>query len=385
MIIIVEQLAIILYLHSVDKLERLYYLSTVNYHYLKVLENKRTDYINILCNLIFSKAQSEKFLNLIQRNKVENIESHRWSEKRYCGVMFVNIWGWDEQTIEENAKQKVEPKDSNYEDELQNKKVLNEIICELDGLLDKKKFWVVEKIKVIGNTYMLAIGLNDDAIGEGDDGRDGQYLKKLIHLANEMFIILERFNYHAITNYTLKVGINNGYVIAGLIGTKRLSFDIWGDTVNVASRMCTTSKDGRIQIPARFCHLLQGFQVEQRGKVFVKGKGSMDTLYIGSQTDVLEIGCSTKQSNRRRSSLGPFLSASEEEGLKFPNRISNSTSEPGSECGTSLIMTPLSDRPRSIGMVKANRHVIDFDSLIHVLQYLDDEKGDTSEGGEAYK
>ena len=84
-----------------------------------------------------------------------------------------------------------------------------------------------------------------------------------------------------------RVGLNFGDVTAGVIGTTKLYYDIWGDSVNIASRMDSTGVQGRIQVPERCMHVLsEWYTFEMRGSIFVKGKDHMSTyLLVGRKPD----------------------------------------------------------------------------------------------------
>jgi guanylate cyclase len=89
---------------------------------------------------------------------------------------------------------------------------------------------------------------------------------------------------------TLRIGINSGPVVAGVIGTKRFLYDLWGDAVNIASRMETNGTPGEIQITRATYELLKDeFVCTLRGTIEVKGKGPMETWYlVGSRSDGAE-------------------------------------------------------------------------------------------------
>jgi class 3 adenylate cyclase len=81
--------------------------------------------------------------------------------------------------------------------------------------------------------------------------------------------------------FQLRIGINTGPVIAGVIGMRKFAYDLWGDTVNIASRMETTGMGGRIQVtPEVYNRLKQRFTFEPRGPVLVKGRGQMDSFWL---------------------------------------------------------------------------------------------------------
>ncbi len=79
----------------------------------------------------------------------------------------------------------------------------------------------------------------------------------------------------------LRIGINCGRVVAGVIGQRKFAYDLWGDTVNVASRMEASSEPGKIQVPDELARKLSGcFEFEARGEIEVKGKGVMATSFL---------------------------------------------------------------------------------------------------------
>ena len=79
----------------------------------------------------------------------------------------------------------------------------------------------------------------------------------------------------------VRIGVHCGPVTAGVIGTKRLQYDVWGDTVNVASRMESTGEAGKIQVSEAFAQLVaNGHALDARGEVDIKGKGSMTTYWL---------------------------------------------------------------------------------------------------------
>lgn len=82
----------------------------------------------------------------------------------------------------------------------------------------------------------------------------------------------------------IRIGIHSGSFVAGVIGTKKFIYDLWGDTVNTASRMESTGLPGRVQVSeATHALLAAHFQLEERGEIEVKGKGKMRTYLLGPQ------------------------------------------------------------------------------------------------------
>ncbi|KAM8946749.1 adenylate cyclase type 7 isoform 2-T2 [Pelodytes ibericus] len=163
-------------------------------------------------------------------------------------------------------------------------RLLNEIIADFDELLMKPKFSGVEKIKTIGSTYMAAAGLTATPEQENKQAqeRKNAQIGIIVEYAMALMLKLDGINRHSFNNFRLRVGINHGPVIAGVIGAKKPQYDIWGNTVNVASRMETTGELGKIQTTEETCHILEGlgYSCECRGLINVKGKGELRTYYV---------------------------------------------------------------------------------------------------------
>uniref|UniRef100_A0AAY4DK92 adenylate cyclase n=1 Tax=Denticeps clupeoides TaxID=299321 RepID=A0AAY4DK92_9TELE len=156
---------------------------------------------------------------------------------------------------------------------------LNEIIVDFDELLSKPKFNAVEKIKTVGSTYMAACGLTA--------GGDGSYnhVRLMIEFAMALIRKLENINSHSFQNFKLRIGINHGPVIAGVIGAHKPQYDIWGNTVNVASRMDSTGELNKIQVTEETKKIAEvlGYSLTLRGVINVKGKGQLTTYFINHE------------------------------------------------------------------------------------------------------
>lgn len=160
-------------------------------------------------------------------------------------------------------------------------RVLNELIGDFDELLRKPEFKSVEKIKTIGATYMAASGLNVQQMAENDDDCPYTHLRALFNFALEMMGVLDDFNKNMLGfGFKLRIGFNHGPLTAGVIGTTKLLYDIWGDTVNIASRMDSTGVECRVQVSEESHAVLSamGLEFDYRGTVNVKGKGEMRTF-----------------------------------------------------------------------------------------------------------
>jgi adenylate cyclase len=132
----------------------------------------------------------------------------------------------------------------------------------------------LEKIKTIGDSYMAASGVpvrkadHAEAIAE-------LALRMRDHTASSKF---------AGRPIRLRIGVSSGPVVAGIIGSRKFAYDLWGDTVNTASRMESTGVPGQIQVSSSTCELIKDrFVCEPRGLVTVKGKGQMETYLLVSR------------------------------------------------------------------------------------------------------
>ncbi|CAJ0940067.1 unnamed protein product, partial [Mesorhabditis belari] len=174
-------------------------------------------------------------------------------------------------------------------------RLLNEIVCEFDKLLSKPKFSSVEKIKTVGSTYMAASGLNEAEIDEMPfDGNDAMLRRRMenaafrnatvmIEFAMAMAQLLEVLNRDSFQNFELRIGMSVGSLVAGVIGAQKPQYDIWGNTVNLASRMDTHGEPRKIHVTTEMGQLLKraGFRVHSRGKIKVKGvKDMMETFFL---------------------------------------------------------------------------------------------------------
>ncbi|GFY63564.1 adenylate cyclase type 2, partial [Trichonephila inaurata madagascariensis] len=168
--------------------------------------------------------------------------------------------------------------------------LLNEIICDFDLELGEREFQAVEKIKTIGSTYMAACGLQSQERGSLQmEENPVRNVITLVKFAVSMMAKLNEINKDAMQDFQLRVGISVGPVMAGVVGTVKPQYDIWGDTVNVASRMESTGIVGRIQVTKEVAELLSTsespFNCESRGKIFVKGKGELVTYLLRTPYD----------------------------------------------------------------------------------------------------
>uniref|UniRef100_A0A8C9SDQ0 adenylate cyclase n=1 Tax=Scleropages formosus TaxID=113540 RepID=A0A8C9SDQ0_SCLFO len=158
-------------------------------------------------------------------------------------------------------------------------RLLNEIIVDFDELLSKPKFSGVEKIKTIGSTYMAAVGLTVP-----DYNVASRHVRTMVEFAISLRMKLEQINTHSFNDFKLRIGINYGPVIAGVIGAHKPQYDIWGNAVNVASRMESTGVLDKIQVTEETAEVVQslGYGVTLRGVIMVKGKGELTTYFLNT-------------------------------------------------------------------------------------------------------
>jgi class 3 adenylate cyclase len=141
-----------------------------------------------------------------------------------------------------------------------------------DQIIEK---YGIEKIKTIGDAYMCAGGLPFPSV---------DHPKKMVMAACEIAAFVEetkKCKPEGITCFDIRIGINTGPVVAGVVGLKKFAYDIWGDTVNVASRMESMSDAGKINVSEYTYELIKdSYDCEFRGEIEVKNKGIMKMFYV---------------------------------------------------------------------------------------------------------
>jgi class 3 adenylate cyclase len=153
--------------------------------------------------------------------------------------------------------------------------VLNDVFTVFDGLVD---MYGLEKVKTIGDAYMVVGGMTD---GRPD------HAERIAAMALELGASIGRIESAVRLGIAFRTGIHCGPVVAGVIGTRKFIYDVWGDTVNLASRMESQGVPGRIQVSYAMKERLAGtFTFEPRGLVDVKGKGPMPTWFLAGHAGV---------------------------------------------------------------------------------------------------
>ena len=145
---------------------------------------------------------------------------------------------------------------------------------EFDEIISK---YNIEKIKTIGDSYMCVAGLN------GNDGDD--HAVSMIHAAFDIMHFIEKTKRERTKRqkpyFNIRIGINSGAVVAGVVGSKKFAYDIWGDSVNVAARLQQSSEPGRINIShSTYLQTKDQFVFTSRGKIAIKNRGELEMYFV---------------------------------------------------------------------------------------------------------
>ncbi|MGL5195769.1 MAG: adenylate/guanylate cyclase domain-containing protein, partial [Chroococcales cyanobacterium] len=230
----------------------------INRYFQEIQESKK-ELENLVAEVEIARDQSEKLLlNILPHTIAQQLKQGVYPIAESfpnATVLFADLVGFTQLSTEVPAVELVE--------------LLNKIFSIFDRLAER---YEVEKIKTIGDAYMVAGGLPqphpDCAKAIAQMALDMQ--REVRQLAAETGIPL-----------TIRIGINNGPVVAGVIGIKKFIYDLWGDAVNTASRMESHGIPGQIQVSEVTYFLLRDrFQFESRGAINVKGKGMMKTYLL---------------------------------------------------------------------------------------------------------
>jgi adenylate cyclase len=147
--------------------------------------------------------------------------------------------------------------------------LLNQIVSAFDALAGRHG---VEKIKTIGDAYMVAAGVPEPV---------SDHAVRLARMGLDMLTVVEQVAAEIGQPFAIRIGLASGPVMAGVIGTKRITYDLWGDTVNLAARLESHGEPGRVQVSDDTRRLIEAdFTIEPRGSIDVKGLGQQQTWFV---------------------------------------------------------------------------------------------------------
>uniref|UniRef100_A0A8B9QS64 adenylate cyclase n=1 Tax=Apteryx owenii TaxID=8824 RepID=A0A8B9QS64_APTOW len=265
--VVLAVFALALYLHAqqVESTARLDFLWKLQATGEKEEMEELQAYNRRLLHNILPKDVAAHFLARERRN-----DELYYQSCECVAVMFASISNFSEFYVELEANN----------EGVECLRLLNEIIADFDEIISEQKYRQLEKIKTIGSTYMAASGLNDTTYDREGRSHVAALADYAMHLMEQMKYI----NEHSFNNFQMKIGLNMGPVVAGVIGARKPQYDIWGNTVNVSSRMDSTGVPDRIQVTADLYQVLaaKGYALECRGVVKVKGKGEMTTYFLNA-------------------------------------------------------------------------------------------------------
>ncbi|XP_054471102.1 adenylate cyclase type 5 [Anoplopoma fimbria] len=265
--VVITVFVLALYLHAqqVESTARLDFLWKLQATEEKEEMEELQAYNRRLLHNILPKDVAAHFLQRERRN-----DELYYQSCECVAVMFASISNFSEFYVELEANN----------EGVECLRLLNEIIADFDEIISEDQFRQLEKIKTIGSTYMAASGLNDSTYDKA--GRS--HIRALADYAMRMMDQMKYINEHSFNNFKMKIGLNIGPVVAGVIGARKPQYDIWGNTVNVASRMDSTGVPEKIQVTADMYQVLSSYNytLEYRGLVTVKGKGEMMTYFLTS-------------------------------------------------------------------------------------------------------
>lgn len=223
------------------------------------LENANYHLIHSNEALDAERQRSERLLRNILpapiAERIKNGEKLIADKYESVTVMFLDIVGFTPIAAAMTAEELVQ--------------MLNEMFIALDTVLERHG---VEKIKTMGDSYMMVSGAPESS---------PQHAHHAARAALELLEAMQEFNEHKKVALQIRVGLHSGAVVAGVIGQNKFAYDLWGDTVNIASRMESHGTPGKIHCSEAAHALLRGeFEFAERGTVELKGRGVMKTYFL---------------------------------------------------------------------------------------------------------
>jgi len=233
-------------------------------HMLEQLINKRTE------DLIIEKEKTESLLaNVLPKNTASEIMEKGKAAKikyNFVTVLFSDIQGFTKIAEEMNPEVLIDE--------------LDKFFFHFDSVVERLG---IEKIKTIGDAYMCAGG-----IPEKNRTNPVEVILAALEMQAYMTKLKEASQVQGMKYWDIRIGIHTGTVVAGVVGQKKLSYDIWGDTVNTASRMESSGEAGKINISGTTYEFVKEFFIfEYRGKMPVKYKGELDMYFVNGITPEL--------------------------------------------------------------------------------------------------
>jgi class 3 adenylate cyclase len=228
-------------------------------HMLEQIINKRTE------DLIIEKEKSENLLeNVLPKNTASEIMEKGKATKikyNFVTVLFSDIQGFTKIAEETNPEVLIDE--------------LDKFFFYFDSVVERLG---IEKIKTIGDAYMCAGG-----IPEKNRTNPVEVILAALEMQVYMSRLKESTDLEGMKFWDIRIGIHTGTVVAGVVGQRKLSYDIWGDTVNTASRMESSGEAGKINISGTTYEFVKDFFIcEHRGKMPVKYKGELDMYFVNS-------------------------------------------------------------------------------------------------------
>jgi len=226
----------------------------------KLLEqtiNKKTE------EIISKNVKTDALLaNVLPRNTADEIMTKGKAEKvkyNFVTVLFSDIQGFTQIAEEMNPELLIDE--------------LDKFFLQFDTVVEK---YGIEKIKTVGDAYMCAGGLP-----EKNRTNPVEVILAALEMQEYMKKIKEMSEIQGMKHWDIRIGIHTGTVVAGVVGHKKLSYDIWGDTVNTASRMESSGEAGKVNISGTTYEFVKDFFIcEHRGKMPVKYKGELDMYFV---------------------------------------------------------------------------------------------------------
>jgi adenylate cyclase len=257
-----SQLALLLYIIMFSLIIRAVYVQldlrfARKQYMLEQIINKRTE------DLIIEKEKSEALLaNVLPKNTADEIMAKGKATKikyNFVTVLFSDIQGFTKIAEEMNPEILIDE--------------LDKFFFHFDSVVEK---FGIEKIKTIGDAYMCAGG-----IPEKNRTNPVEVILAALEMKTYMSKLKATSEVEGMKYWDIRMGIHTGTVVAGVVGQKKLSYDIWGDTVNTASRMESSGEAGKINISGTTYEFVKDFfSCEYRGKMPVKYKGELEMYFV---------------------------------------------------------------------------------------------------------